>query len=171
MAALQKSFPPVPDWRPSFRQPLDRIIDRFRYYTNGKDDFAVFRNGTCAIVDRGLSDAAAAEAAGKILSKIFTFHPDMNPKPMDDGNILVFYNHPAFNVVLADVVAAHWTEIEANHQRALTPDEVLLTPLGANKFDDFGKKALFGRCYMFMDGTAPEVVRIERATMPANDGK
>ena len=165
---MQKSFPPVPLWRPSFQQPLDQVIDRFRYYTDGKDDFAVFRNGTCAIVDKGLSDTAAAEAAVKILSAVFTFHPDMNPKSMDDGNILVFYNHPAFNVVLSSVAAAHWPEIERNHQQALTPDEVLITPLGPNEFDDFGKSALLGRCYMFMDGQSPEILRIERATVAAS---
>jgi hypothetical protein len=34
--------------------------------------------------------------------------------------------------------------------------------LGANRFDEFGKKALFGRCYMFMDADAPNIVAIER---------
>lgn len=42
------------------------------------------------------------------------------------------------------------------------PDEVLITPLGPNVFDDFGKMALFGRCFMFMDAQDPKVVRIER---------
>lgn len=163
IVAMPKDLPPVPLWRPSFQQPLDRIIDRFRYYTDGKNDFAVFRNGTCAIVDNGLPETAAAASATGILAEIFGFHPDMNPADMDDGNIMVRYNHPAFNVVLSDVAAAHWSEIDAHHQQALTPDEVLITPLGPNKFDDFGKKALFGRCYMFMDAQAPHVVRIERS--------
>jgi hypothetical protein len=81
---------------------------------------------------------------------------------MDDGNVLVRYNHPAVNVVLSSVAQAHWPEIESHHQDALTPDEVLITPLGQNVFDDFGKKALLGRCYMFMDAQAPKVHRIER---------
>jgi hypothetical protein len=88
----------------------------------------------------------------------------MNPASMDDGNVLVRYNHPAVNVVLSSVAHAHWPEIESRHHDGLTPDEVLFTPLGRNVFDDFGKKALLGRCYMFMDAQAPKVHRIERRT-------
>jgi hypothetical protein len=81
---------------------------------------------------------------------------------MKDGNILVQYNHDVANLVLFDIIEQHWTEIEKQHQRALATYEVLITPLGHNVFDDFGKKALFARCYMFMDAQSPKVVRIER---------
>ena len=43
---LPKRFPPVPDWQPEVAQPLARIADRVRHYTNGKQDFAVFKHGT-----------------------------------------------------------------------------------------------------------------------------
>ncbi len=135
-----------------------------KYYTDGKKDFAVFENGTCVIVPDALSELDAYTAARDVLSKIFNFHPDMNPLNMDDGNILVRYNHPAFNVVLSDFVAEHWDEIDRNHQQALATSEVLITPLGPNKFDDFGKKALFGRCFMFMDAQKPVVVQVVRNT-------
>lgn len=154
--------PPVPDWRPTIRQPLERIIERLLYYTDGKRDFAVFENGTCVIVPEGLSDEDAKAAATDVLSEIFHYHPDMNPVDMDDGNILVQYNHPAFNVVLSDVVGTHWAEVDRNHQQALATSEVLITPLGPNVFDDFGKKALFGRCFMFMDAQHPTVVQVVR---------
>lgn len=159
-----EQFPPRPEWRPSIQQPLDRIIDRMRYYTNGSRDFAVFQHGTCAILEDGLSDEQAGDAAREILLKIFNAHPDMNPLNMDDGNILVRYSQPAVNVVLSDVVQANWPEIDRRHQQALATHEVLMTPLGANVFDDFGKKILFGRCYMFMDAQEPKVVRIEHKT-------
>ena len=84
---------------------------------------------------------------------------------MKDGNITVQYNHPAINVVLKDVAEKHWPVIDRNHQDALATSEVLITPLGSNTFDDFGKKALFGRCFMFMDAQAPEVIRIVRAAL------
>ena len=155
-------FPPVPAWRPTIHQPLERIIDRLQYYTNGKRDFAVFQNGTCVILPDGLSEREANAAATDVLMKIFHFHPDMNPLDMDDGNILIQYNHPAFNVVLSEIVDNHWAEINRNHQQALSTHEVLITPLGNNVFDDFGKKALFGRCFMFMDAQEPVVVRIVR---------
>ena len=161
-APTQKTFPPVPVWRPSFPQPQERIIDRIGYYTDGKRDFTVFGNGTCVILDAGLSDQTARAFSLKTLSDIFNYHPDMTPTPMDDGNLLVRYNHPAVNVVLADVAEAHWDEIERRHLDGLTESEVLITPLGPNKFDDAGKRALLGRAYMFMDAQSPEIVAIKR---------
>ena len=155
-------FPPVPDWRPSIRQPLDRLIERFNYYNDGRRDFAVFAHGTCAVVPDGLSESEAIKAACEILSEIFNYHPDMRPNSMDDGNILVTYNQPAGNVVLSEVLEANLPEIRNNHQRALATSEVLITPLGPNRFDDLGIAALFGRCFMFMDAQDPRVVRIVR---------
>jgi hypothetical protein len=157
-----KSFPPVPAWRPSFDQPLDRIVDRVSYYTDGKRDYTVFRNGTCVILEPGLSDAEANTVSFKVLSDIFNYHPDMNPSRMDDGNILVRYNHPAINVVLGEVARAHWQEVEERHLDGLATSEVLMTPLGPNRFDDLGKQALLGRAYMFMDAQAPEMITIKR---------
>jgi hypothetical protein len=155
-------FPPVPTWHPSFEQPLDQIVGRVSYYTNGKRDFVVFAHGTCVILEDGLSDAEATAFALKTLAEILGFHPDMNPAPMDDENILVRYNHPAVNVVLKEVAKAHWSEIETMHLEGLTRSEVLITPHGPNKFDDFGKQALLGRAYMFMDAQHPKITAIHR---------
>jgi hypothetical protein len=157
-----KRFPPVPDWAPAFSQPIEQIVERIAFYANNARDFAVFRNGTVAILRDGLSDDAARTAALDALRKVFHAHVDMNPKEMKDGNIVVHYHHDVANVVLAQVVRAHWKEIDANHRRALATDEVLITPHGPNVFDDFGKKILFGRCYLFMDAQDPEVVQIRR---------
>ena len=68
---------------------------------------------------------------------------------------MISYNHPAYSIVLRDNAQAHWAEIESRYMDELTPYEVLLTPLGPNKFDDFGKQGLLGRAYMFMDAQAP----------------
>ncbi len=158
------SFPPVPEWEPDIDIPHDRIVERFTYYTDGQENYVIFAHGTCVIVEAGLSDQEMAAQAIETIGQIYNYHPDMNPTPMDDGNILIQYNHPAFNVVLDDVVAEHWATIERNHQRALARDEVLITPQGPNKFDDVGIKALFGRCYFFMDAKNPTVSRIVRVT-------
>src|SRR4051812_20113406 len=155
-------FPPVPEWKPSICQPIDRIVERMLHYTDGKRDIAVFQNGTCVVLPAGLDDAQAEAFSRECLSKIFNYHPDMNPMTMKDGNILVQYNHPAVNVVLSDIVKEHWSEIDSNHQKALATSEVLMTPLGQNVFDEFGKKALFGRCFMFMDAQRPVVTKIVR---------
>lgn len=156
------SFPPVPDWKPAFAQPLDDVVECYRRYTNGTRDFAVFANGTGVVLESGLSEADASARALQALAAVFNAHPDMNPMPMKDGNVLVQYKQSVINVVLASVTQAHWAEIEARHLDALATSEVLITPLGQNKFDDVGKKALFGRCYMFMDAQNPKVVRLER---------
>lgn len=157
-----KRFPPVPDWRPTIAQPIDRIIERLRFYTNGQSDLVAFTHGTCVLLPDGLADAEAEAFAKDVLSKIFNYHPDMNPIPMNDGNVLVQYNHPAINLVMDSIAVQHWAQIDSNHQHALATDEVLITPLGSNVFDDFGKKALFGRCFMFMDAQEPRVIQIAR---------
>jgi hypothetical protein len=157
-----KGFPPVPPWRPDIVQPLNTLVERIRYYTNGLKDFAIFENGTFAILADGLSDVEAEMAAKDALRKVFHAHPDMNPLTMKDGNVLVRYNHDVGNVVLDAIVQANWLEIERMHQQAIATAEVLITPLGQNVFDDFGKKSLFGRCYMFMDAQNGKVARVER---------
>ena len=161
-SATDESYPPVPAWEPEIKLPIEEIIDRFRYYTDGKKDFVVFEHGTCAIVSDGLTDEHASEEAREILSEIYNYHPDMNPQNMDDGNILISYNHPAYNVVLDSVTTEHFKVIDQHHQSALARAEVLITPLGNNVFDDHGKKALFGRCYFFMDAKNPVVAKIVR---------
>ncbi len=155
-------FPPVPDWKPSIVLPLIEIADRVKFYTNTAHDFAIFRNGTAAILPAGLSDTEAELFAKQSLHQVFHAHPDMHPLQMDDGNILVKYKSNVISVVLSNITDAHWSEINNRHQDALATSEVLITPLGHNVFDDFGKKALFGRCFMFMDAQQPEVVRIVR---------
>lgn len=157
-------FPPVPEWRPSIVQPIDKIAARLKHYTSGTHDFAFFTHGTIAVLPDGLTESQAEDHAKDALSKVFHAHPDMQPLPMNDGNILIRYNHEIVNLVLHEVAEQYWAEIKSEHQRALARDEVLITPLGQNKFDDFGMKALFGRCFMFMDAQAPAVVRIERRT-------
>jgi hypothetical protein len=83
---------------------------------------------------------------------------------MKDGNVLAQYNHPALNVVLSASIQTHWQKTETRHLDGLATAEVLIAPAGQNKFDDFGRKALLGRCYMFMDAQEPVEIRIVRAT-------
>lgn len=161
-AMSSETFPPVPTWKPSFRQPIEQVAERVTYYTKGRFDFCVFNHGTCVVLKEGLSDDQARLVAEKVLSDIIGFHPDMNPSVMDDGNVVVQYNHPAINVVLDSIARQNWREIEERHLDGLTPSEVLVTPLGPNRFDDVGKKALLGRAYMFMDAQDPEITEIRR---------
>ncbi|HWG10879.1 MAG TPA: hypothetical protein VN693_05210 [Rhodanobacteraceae bacterium] len=152
----------MPDWQPDFVQPQDEVITALRHYTNSKKDFAMLRFGTFVLVPGGLNDADATAHALRSLHNVFNAHVDMRNADMDDGNVLVTYNHGVGNIALAKTISAAWNEIEKQHQRALATHEVLITPLGQNVFDACGKKALFARCYMFMDAQNPEVVQIVR---------
>ena len=165
-----KKSPPVPEWQPDIEVPIVKVIDRFRYYTDNKKDFVVLQHGTCVVVSDGLTDQQTRIEALETVSKIFNYHPDMNPKTMDDGNIMIFYNHPAYTVVLEEISQKHLATIRTNHMKALVRDEVLITPAGPNKFDDFGMKALFGRCYFFMDAKQPAVVWIIRKIHDGRSG-
>ncbi len=99
-----RQFPPVPDWKPEIRQPLDSITERIRFYTNDSRDFAVFGYGTVAITENGLSDTEAERHEKQSLNNVFHAHPDMNPMNMKDGNILIQYNHDVASLGLCDIV-------------------------------------------------------------------
>lgn len=161
--ADEKQFPPLPQWRPSFTSSTESQLERMVFYTNQEKDLAQFSNGTIVLLEEGLDDARAMQYANEVLSKIFNYHPDMNPVNMKDGNILVQYNHPAYNVVLTDFTKQHMEQIKSKHLDALATDEVLITGLGQNKFDEFGMQALYGRAFMFMDAQNPKVIRLYRA--------
>jgi hypothetical protein len=156
------TFPPIPKWEPEFSISNETVLERIRYYFDEKKDIVIFKNGTAVIIEDGLSESDAKKQALSILSKIINYHPDMNPLKMDDNNILVQYNHPAYNVVIYDFAKMHLKEIQAKHLDALATDEVLITPLGQNKFDEFEMMALYGRTFMFMDAKKPIIIKIYR---------
>ena len=154
---------PVPKWRPTCHPPLNAVIGRFQYYRDNAQDFVVFKNGTCVHIDSGLSNRRAIIAAKRVLKKIISFHPDFRTFAMDDGNYLVTYNHPAFNVILDQQVRTNWAKIKSRHLDGLVKGEVLIGPSGQNVFDKIGKIGLLGRSYMFMDALDPKAVHIVRA--------
>lgn len=132
------------------------------YYTDARVDFVIFENGTCVLLEPNLTEPEAKAIARKTLSDIINYHPDMNATMMDDGNVLVRYNLPAYNVVLRDVARAHWNDIEKSHLDGLVTSEVLMTPHGLNTFDEVGKQALLGRAYMFMDAQSQVIATLKR---------
>ncbi len=152
----------TPAWAPSFKQPIERVIARFKQYKADVGGFVVFENGTCVPVAPGLSEAAAVAAANAVFAEIVNKRPDLHPEPVNDGNVLIGFKPPAYNIVLSDFVLAHWAEIERRHSEWVLPDEVLMTPLGPNVFDDYGKKALLARTFMFMDARDPVPVHYQQ---------
>ncbi|MFO6421977.1 hypothetical protein [Motilimonas sp. KMU-193] len=162
MSFAEKQFPPVPEWQPDFFSSPEALLEKMVFYTNNQKDLVQFKHGTIVIIPDNLSVQEAHEFALKVLSDIYNYHPDMNPTPMKDGNLVVQYNHPAFNVVLEEFVAGHMEEIRKLHLKGLATDEVLITPSGNNVFDEFGMKALYGRSFMFMDAQNPEIIEVYR---------
>ncbi len=154
-------FPPVPKWKPTVPVDIERTATTFAHYTNGTKMFAVFEHGTCVVVPETSGDPVGA--ARQLLDRVYNFHPDFNPRQMDDGNFSVSYSQPAYSVVFADEFAANREYINANHLDGVVRDEVLLNADGRpNTFDERGKIGLFGRARMFMDAQAPKVVRVWR---------
>ena len=154
-------FPPVPVWKPNIAVDLERTEKTFSYYTDGKETFAILVNGTCIIISS--QSKKPKLDAFEILNLIFYNHPDFNTYPMDDGNWIVTYNHPAFSIVFKDEAEKNWEYIEKNHKDGLVAYEALINPSGVvNEFDAIGKIALFGRARMFMDAQDPVIINIWR---------
>jgi len=156
---LPDDFPPKPKWKPNLPVDTERTIQTFAYYSDRKRTFAIFQNGTCVLIPDGSS--APESAAKEILNKVYNYHPDFNPKAMDDGNFMVSYSQPAYSIVFKDEFEKNRAYIDQNHLDGLTRDEVLLNAKGeANKFDERGKIGLFARSRMFLDAQNPVVVKI-----------
>jgi len=109
----KKQFPPVPKWRPNTPNDTDRIINCAKYYTGSKLQIAVFKFGTVVLLP---SRVESIEITTKdVLNKIYNAHPDFRPKIMDDGNYLIEYHQPAFNIVFIDEIDNNWNYIDKNH--------------------------------------------------------
>lgn len=158
---LPDDFPPKPKWKPNLPINVERTIQTFAHYSDKKRAFAVFQNGTCVLIPDGSADPDST--AREVLNKVYNYHPDFNPRAMDDGNFMVGYSQPAYSVVFKDEFEKNRDYIDQNHLNGLTRDEVLLNAKGeANKFDGRGKIGLFARSRMFLDAQNPVVVRIWR---------
>lgn len=155
----KEDFPPKPKWKPDLPIDIDLIVEKAKYYTGQKLQFAVFGSGTVVLFPVRVDNIE--QSAKAVLDKIYNAHPDMNPLTMDDGNYLVEYSQPAFTIVFKDEIETHWDYIDKNHQDGVCREEVLINAQGQhNVFDDIGKICLFGRSKMFMDGQNPKVSRV-----------
>ena len=154
----KKRFPPIPTWRPNTPIDYDKIFVTAKYYTGGKLQLCVFKNGTVTFFPAQVSNIE--EEAKKTLNNIYNSHPDFKPLTMDDGNYLIEYSHPAFTIVFKDELENFWDHIDENHMQGICTDEVLINSKGEhNVFDRIGKICLFGRSKMFMDAQEPKIVK------------
>lgn len=152
-------FPPKPKWKPNLPIDIELIYYTTKYYTDSKIQFAIFQNGTIVYFPEKVDNIE--DSAKIILDKIYNFHPDVNPKTMDDGNYIVEYSQTAFTIVFKDEIEKNWNYIDQNHQDGVCRAEVLIDGQGRkNVFDKIGKICLFGRAKMFLDAQTPKVVKI-----------
>lgn len=151
-------FPPKPKWKPNLPIDIELIYNTTKYYTDSKLQFAIFQNGTVAYFPQKVDNIE--DSAKVILDKVYNFHPDFNPKTMDDGNYIVEYSQTAFTIVFKDEIENNWDYIDKNHQDGVCRSEVLIDGQGRkNVFDKIGKICLFGRAKMFLDAQSPKVVK------------
>jgi hypothetical protein len=156
---LPDDFPPKPKWKPNLPIDLQKTIETFAYYSEKKKTFAIFENGTCVVIPDGATNPE--KQAKEILDKVYNYHPDFNPRKMDDGNFMVSYSQPAYSIVFKDEFEKNRDYIEQNHLDGIVRAEVLLNAKHEpNKFDDLGKIGLFARARMFLDAQNPVVVKI-----------
>ena len=156
---LPDDFPPKPKWKPNLPIDLQKTIETFAYYSDKKKTFAIFENGTCVVIPDGATNPE--KQAKEILDKIYNYHPDFNPRKMDDGNFMVSYSQTAYSIVFKDEFEKNRDYIEQNHLDGIVRAEVLLNAKHEpNKFDDLGKIGLFARARMFLDAQNPVVVKI-----------
>jgi hypothetical protein len=145
----------LPEWRPLVERQIDTLAEMCKFYTNGTEAFVVFEHGTCVTVPRNLEEPLAREFAIKRLAEFLSSHPDGTPLEMKDGNFVVSAPQvDALSVVMQQTLQNQMEYIRANHTKGLQGQpshEVLLTPLGANVFDDLGMKFLFARSFIFWD--------------------
>jgi hypothetical protein len=154
----KKPFPPVPTWRPDTPVDIENILSTAKHYTGSKLQLAVFKYGTVALMATHIENI---ESEAKLaLHKIYYAHPDFKPVTMDDGNYLIEYTQPAFNVVFKEELEEYWPYINAHHMKGVCNDEILIDGGGRkNVFTDLGKICLYGRAKMFMDAQDPQVVK------------
>jgi hypothetical protein len=151
--------PPVPKWKPQIPPNISRIVAALSYYSDYKNSFAVFSNGTCVILDTNSGNFE--KAAKETLDKVYKSQPDFETLPMKDGNWLVRYHEAVVSVVFEDEIKAHWEEIENNYSNGLTPHEMLIDKSGTIKeINRDAKIGLFARSRMFMDAQNPQVVNV-----------
>ncbi len=154
----KKQFPPLPQWRPNTPNDIDKITNTTKYYTGSKLQLAVFKFGTVVFLTIRVDNIEVE--AKNILNQVYNFHADFNPRIMSEGNYLIEYRKPAFNIVFKEEIADNWDYIDKNHLQGVCTDEVLINGKGQhNVFDTVGKICLFGRAKMFMDAQDPVVVK------------
>lgn len=165
---FERPWPPRPAWVPSFQMPFPKTLTAFKLALRGPRDIVVFKNGTMVIVPLGMDDSSATDLAKAHLNDLVHGHVDMSVQRTAAEDVLVSYNRTgyeaAFNLVLSDIAQEHWNEIETRHLDGLVADEVIVTQVAANGFDEEGKMALLGRAYMFLDALDPQVMLIDRAS-------
>ena len=154
-------FPPKPAWKPNIPVDISRTVQTFAYYTDHKNAFVIFANGTCILLPEGSEDPE--KDAKEILNKVYYYHGDFKSDLMDDRHFLITYSQPAYSIVFKDEVERYADYIEQNHLDGLIKAEVLLNAKGErDKFDDHGKIGLFGRARMYMDAQSPVIAQIWR---------
>lgn len=155
----KKRFPPIPTWRPNTPVDIEHILSTAKHYTGNKLQLAVFKYGTVALMVKRVEDIELE--AKSALHKIYYAHPDFKPVTMDDGNYLIEYTQPAFNIVFKQELEQYWTYIDAHHIEGVCNEEILIDGGGRqNVFTDLGKISLYGRAKMFMDAQDPQIVKI-----------
>ena len=155
---FNRSELPVPKWKPDILVDEERIAKCFAYYTDYQNNFVVFKNGTCLILDDFESDVE--KQAKRALRERFNPLLSFSTEVLVDDNWYVKFQGGVIGIVFKDEIDANIEYIETNYLDGLLPTEVLFeneigekpTELGLN-----GKVGLLSRARAVMDYLEPEI--------------
>jgi len=104
---------------------IARIVDRVRYYSNGKSAFGVLEHGTCFFPEVG---KRFDEQADRILDEVKAKPLDFTVKEMDDHNFIVSFGEHIFGVVLKDEFEMARSQIEREAVNAMVDERLVGVP-------------------------------------------
>jgi hypothetical protein len=132
---------------------IDRIVDRVRYYSDGKFAFGVLSSGTCFFPAGGDS----LERQVTLLLDLVGGTPlDFVVKEMDDHNFLVRFSDKVFSVVFRDEFEAQREFIKQEVSREKTTEKVIGKPGVSPEHLLIG---LYARTRLMRDLATREIVR------------
>lgn len=152
---------PVPKWKPEIIVDTERVAKCFAYYTDYQNNFVVFKNGTCLILNDFESDVEkqAKYAFKKRFNPLLSFKAEQ----LVDDNWYILFQGNIIGIVFQDEIETNIDYIEKNYLDGLLPTEMLFENEVSGKPKELGlngKISLLARARAIVDYLDPEVVYV-----------
>ncbi len=132
---------------------IERVVDRVRYYSNGKFAFGVLSSGTCFFIG---TEGSITEQAKVLLDLVSGAPLDFVVKEMDDHNYIVRFNDKVFSIVFRDEFDLQRKSIEQEITDQVSTEK-LISKTGVPP--EHLLIGLYGRTRLIRDLAIREIVR------------